>query len=338
MKLYLAIFWLVAAGVVQGVFPLPMKYTRKWAFEHLWFWYSLIAFFVLPLVMAVATVPHLAAVFRSASTNSLVAIVAFGLTWGFGSVLFGLGIDALGMTLGFPIMTGLTTALGALIPMAILTPGLLLARNGLMTIAGNVVTILGVVISATAGERRDKQLGRTETQSILGPRRTFATALLICIASGVLSAMFNFGYAFGTPVTKAAIALGATADDATNAVWLVMLPAGGVINLAYCAYLAKRNRTGALLLRGSLVDWSSAVWMAAMWTGSVILYGWGANGLGKLGATVGWSLWNSILITTTVLCGLATGEWRGTHGQPVRMLWASVAVLIVGMIVLGAGV
>ena len=75
-----------------------------------------------------------------------------------------------------------------------------------------------------------------------------------------------------------------------------------------------------------------------MWTGSVILYGWGANGLGKLGATVGWSLWNSILITTTVLCGLATGEWRGTHGQPVRMLWASVFVLIVGMIVLGAGV
>jgi L-rhamnose-H+ transport protein len=338
MTVYVAVFWLVAAGVVQGAFPLPMKYTRKWTFEHLWFWYSLIAFFVLPLAMAAATVPHLADVFRVSSAQSLAAIVAFGLTWGVGSVLFGLGIDALGMTLGFPIMTGLTTALGALIPMAILTPGLLLARNGLMTIAGNVVTILGVAISARAGERRDKQLGRVETQSILGPKRTFSTALLICIASGVLSAMFNFGYAFGTPITKAAVSLGATPDDATNAVWLVMLPAGGIINLSYCAYLARRNRTTALFFRGRLLDWSSAISMAAMWTGSVILYGWGANGLGKLGATVGWSLWNSILITTTVLCGLATGEWRGAHGQPVRMLWASVLVLIAGMIVLGAGV
>lgn len=338
MKLYLAIFWLVAAGVVQGAFPLPMKYTRKWAWEHLWFWYSVAAFFVLPFVMALATVPHLPSVYSHASTQSVLAIVAFGITWGFGSVLFGLGIDALGMTLGFPIMTGLTTALGALIPMAILTPGLLLARNGLLTIAGNVVTVAGVVLSAAAGERRDKQLGRTETQSILGPRRTFGIALLICVGSGILSAMFNFGYAFGSPITNAAIAMGAAPDDATNAVWLLMLPAGGLINLIYCTYLARRNGNTARFLHGSPLDWASAFSMAAMWTGSVILYGWGANGLGKLGATVGWSLWNCILITTTVLLGLATGEWRGAHGTPKSLLWASVFVLVLGVVVLGAGV
>ena len=338
MTVYIALFWLVLAGLTQGAFPLPMKYTRNWAWEHLWFWYATIAFFVLPVVVAVATVPHLPAVFHAALPGALWMTALFGLTWGIGSVLFGLGIDALGMTLGFPIMTGLTTALGALIPMAILTPGVLLERNGLLTIAGNVVTIAGVAVSAVAGERRDKQLGRTETQSILGPRRTFTAALLICIASGVLSAMFNFGYAFGTPITNAAVALGATPDNATNALWLVMLPAGGVVNLLYCGYLARRNRTAARFVHGTARDWTSAGTMAVMWTGSVILYGWGANGLGKLGATVGWSLWNSILITTTVVCGLATGEWRGAHGTPVRMLWISVLVLIAGMIILGAGV
>jgi L-rhamnose-H+ transport protein len=337
-RMIVAIFWLIAAGIVQGAFPLPMKYTRKWAFEHLWFWYSAVAFFVLPVLMAVSTVPDLHNVMRAATGRALFAIVAFGATWGCGSVLFGLGIDALGMTLGFPIMTGLTTALGALIPMAILTPGLLLARNGILTIAGNLVTIAGVFISAKAGEQRDRQLGRTETESMLGPRRTFATALTICIASGVLSAMFNFGYAFGTPLTQTAIQFGATADNATNAVWLVMLPAGGIMNLAYCLHLGRRNRTGPRFLRGTARDWISAISMAAMWTGSVVLYGWGANGLGKLGPTVGWSLWNAILITTTVLCGLATGEWRGAHRTPVRMLWASVAVLIAGMFILGAGV
>jgi len=338
MSLYLAIFWLVAAGVVQGAFPLPMKYTRKWAWEHLWFWYSLTAFFLLPVLTAAATVPNLAGVFHAANGRALFAVAMFGLTWGIGSVLFGLGIDALGMTLGFPIMTGLTTALGAFIPMAILTPGILLKRNGLLTITGNIVTVVGVVISATAGERRDKQLGRKQTQSILGPRRTFATALTICIASGVLSAMFNFGYAFGTPIQRAAMSLGATADNATNAVWLVMLPAGGIVNLTYCYYLARRIRTVERFFQGAARDWVSAVSMAVMWTGSVVLYGWGANGLGKLGASVGWSLWNAILITTTVVCGLATGEWRGVSGTPVRLLWASVAVLIAGMFILGAGV
>jgi len=338
MTVSVAIFWLIAAGVTQGAFPLPMKYTRKWAFEHLWFWYSLVAFFVLPALTAAITVPNLAGVLRAANGRSLFAVAAFGATWGCGSVLFGLGIDALGMTLGFPIMTGLTTALGALIPMAILTPALLVARNGLLTIAGNLVTILGVIASAKAGEGRDRQLGRKETESILGPRRTFAAALTICIASGILSAMFNFGYAFGTPVTQTAVAFGATVDNATNAVWLVMLPAGGIINLAYCLHLAWRNHTNVRFFHGAARDWLSAVSMAAMWTGSVILYGWGANGLGKLGPTVGWSLWNAILITTTVLCGLATGEWRDAHGAPLRMLWTSVAILIVGMFILGAGV
>jgi L-rhamnose-H+ transport protein len=86
------------------------------------------------------------------------------------------------------------------------------------------------------------------------------------------------------------------------------------------------------------MDWSSAAAMAGMWTGSVIVYGWGANRLGKLGPTLGWSIWNSILITTTVLCGWLTHEWDGVHGNPVKLFWTGIVVLIAGMFVLGFGV
>jgi len=333
----LALFWLVLAGIGQGAFPLPMKHAKRWAWEHVWFWYSVLALFVLPLLLAVLTVPALPAVLSEVPRSSFLMIVLFGFTWGIGSVLFGLGIDALGMTLGFPIMTGLTTALGALIPMAILTPRVLFERNGIFTILGNAVTIMGVVIAALAGQGRDRQLGRTQTESILGPKRTFGVALAICIASGVLSAMFNFGFAFGLPITQSAIAHGAKIDDATNALWLVILPAGGVVNIAYCLHLSSRNRSNHQYLRGSRKDWRNAAIMAVLWTGSVVLYGWGANGMGKLGPTVGWSLWNSILITTTVLCGLATGEWSGSHGRPVRMFWISVFILTAGTVLLGFG-
>ena len=335
---YLALFWLVLAGITQGVFPLPMKYTRRWKWEHLWFWYAIIALFLLPLGTAAFTVPHLPSVLGNSPSGALWLTILFGLMWGVGSVLFGLGIDSLGMTLGFPIMTGLTTALGALIPLAILTPGALFHRNGILIITGNVVTVVGVILSALSGDRRDKQLGRTETKSILGPARTFTAALLICIASGILSAMFNFGFAFGAPIVNSAIAQGATPDDATNALWLALLPAGGIVNLAYCLYLGIKNGTTADFTHGDSLDWAGAVAMAVLWTGSVILYGWGANGLGKLGPTLGWSLWNSILITTTVICGLVTGEWKGVGGAPLRTLWSSVVVLILGMVILGAGV
>lgn len=331
-------FWLLAAGVMQGAFPLPMKFTERWMWEHLWGWYSLLAFLVLPFLTAWITVPRLPEVYAAASPAVLLWITLFGVLWGVGSVLYGLGIDALGMALGFPIMTALTTALGALVPLAVLTPDLLWKRSGLLILAGNLVTMAGVGACARAGDLRDKQLGRAFVPGILGPARRFSTALAICIVAGVLSAMFNFGYAFGEPVVHSAIGLGAGRDDALNAVWLLMLPAGGLINLGYCGFLVRAKGSAALLLRGTALDWINGAVMAVLWTGSVIVYGWGANALGRLGPTLGWSLWNAILIATTVVCGLLTREWQGVRGRPLQWLAAGIGTLVAGMFVLGAGV
>src|ERR1700693_5660975 len=182
------------------------------------------------------------------------------------------------MALGFSIMTALTTALGALVPLAVLTPDLLWRRNGLLIMAGNVVTMAGVGICAYAGDARDRLLGGAANVAALAPARSFPAALTICIIAGALSAMFNFGYAFGEPVARSAAALGATHDDALNAVWLVMLPAGGLINLGYCAHLLRKNRSAGLLREGSLGAWGGGAAMALLWTGSVVVYGWGANG------------------------------------------------------------
>jgi L-rhamnose-H+ transport protein len=337
-SLLVGLLWIFVAGVGQGAFPLPMKYTKTWKWEHLWFWYSVVAFFVLPVVLAFATVPKLGEVFSAAPFSNLVLAALFGMCWGAGSVFFGLGIDALGMALGFSMMTGLYTALGALIPLLILTPDIAFKRNGLLIILGNIVTIVGVVLCAIAGERRDKILGGQSQPGMLGPKRSFAAGLVICILSGVLSPGLNFGYAFGSRITEAAQRYGASVNNATNAIWLLLIPAGGLLNVGYCIYLMNRNRSWKVLIRDSrLTEWAGAWSMGIVWTGSVVIYGWGANDLGRLGPSLGWSLWNTILIATTVVIGLLTHEWKGVRGRPFHLLLAGIGVLILGMFVLGAG-
>jgi L-rhamnose-H+ transport protein len=334
----LGLFWIVVAGITQGAFPLPMKYTRAWKWEHLWFWFSVIAFFLLPTVVAMATVPHLATVLSISPRSQMVTTALFGLGWGFGSVFFGLGLDALGMALAFPLMTGLYTALGALIPLLVLTPALAFQRSGLLIIAGNLITIVGVTICTIAGDMRDKKHGKQPVEGTLGPRRSFPVALAICVLAGVLSAMFNFGYAFGSKIIETAVAFGATKDNAPNALWMVMIPAGGIVNVAYCLYLLTTNRSWSLLVREAVpLNWIHPCVMGVLWTGSVILYGWGARLLGPLGPTVGWSLWNAVMIVTTVACGLATHEWKGINGRPFHLLLAGIAILVGGMCVLGMG-
>jgi L-rhamnose-H+ transport protein len=335
---FLGLVWILVAGITQGAFATPMKFVRRWTFEHIWLVYSVIAFFLLPWVIAWVTVPHLGAVYQTSSPRIIWLTALFGLGWGAGSVFFGLGVDALGMALGFSMMTGIYTALGALAPMVVLTPDLIWTTNGALILAGNVITIAGVVVQAVAGDLRDKQAGGDKTPATLNPKVSFATGLAICIASGVLSGMLNFSYAFGKPIAETAQHFGASKDNALNALWLVALPAGGILNVGYCVYLMAQRKSWAQLYRNvPPSDWLQACAMAALWTFSVIFYGWGAEHFGRLGPTLGWSLWNALLIITTVICGLLTREWDSAKGRPLKLLFVGVALLIGGTVVLGFG-
>jgi L-rhamnose-H+ transport protein len=333
----LGLVWILIAGVTQGAFPLPMKFIRMWKWEHLWLVYSIIAFFILPWLVAWATVPHLTAVFAGAPSRILWLTALFGAGWGAGSVFFGLGVDALGMALGFSMITGIYMALGALIPMIVLTPDLIWTRNGVLILAGNAVTIVGVVVQAVAGDIRDKQANKVETHS-LNRKVSFAAGLTICILSGVFSGMLNFSYAFGKPIAEEAERFGATKDSSLNALWLIALPAGGLLNVGYCVYLMLKRRNWVFLYRKTApMDWVHAWVMSILFTGSVIIYGWGASKLGRLGPSLGWSLWNAILIITTLVCGFLTREWAGSNRRALRMLLAGVALLIVATFLLGWG-
>lgn len=333
----LGLIWILIAGLTQGAFPLPMKFVRKWKWEHLWLVYSVIAFLLLPWITAWATVPHLTAVYTAAPRHVIWMIAFYGAGWGAGSVFFGLGVDALGLALGFSMMTGIYTALGALVPMLVLTPDLIWTRNGVLILVGNAITIVGVILQAIAGDIRAKQVGQTEAPT-LNRKISFSTGLIIALLSGVLSGMLNFCYAFGKPLADAAQQFGASKQNSLNAMWLVALPAGGILNIGYCAYLMFQRKSWKLLYRGTLpMDWIHAWVMSILWTGSVIVYGWGADRLGRLGPSLGWSLWNAILIITTVVCGFLTHEWDGVKGRALKLLLAGIALLILATVVLGLG-
>lgn len=329
---------LFLGGIPQGAFALPMKFVRRWKWEHLWLVYSVFAFFILPAVLALFTVPALGAVYANCSFQVLLVTAAFGAGWGLGSVFFGLGVDALGMALGYSMMTGIYTALGAFVPLAVLTPDLVWTQKGILIILGNVVAIVGVAVSAIAGELRDKQASGSPAQASLNKKISFRAGLLICIAGGVLSAMINFCYAFGSPIVEMAQHFGASRDTGVNALWLIGLPAGGLLNVGYCLYKMHRGRGWGLLWHSAVpTDWLQASLMAVMWTGSTIIYGWGANQLGRLGPSLGWSFYNVILIITTVVCGLLTHEWDEGKGRPLRILLIGVALLVFATVLLGMG-
>jgi len=108
-----------------------------------------------------------------------------------------------------------------------------------------------------------------------------------------------------------------------------------VPNLIYCIYLMRKNGTGSRFgASGTGLYWLLAALMAFFWFGSTVLYGVSTVELGALGPVLAWPLFMSLIVITASVWGVATGEWRNSGKQPLRVMSAGVAVLVLAICVL----
>src|SRR6202050_488866 len=107
------------AGIFQGVFLLPMDRTRGWKWEQNWLAFSFFGMILFNGLFTAITIPQILDIYRAAPMGDLVRLALFGLGWGLGAVLFGLGMARLGLALGYhSIMRGIGS-LGAFLTMLI---------------------------------------------------------------------------------------------------------------------------------------------------------------------------------------------------------------------------
>jgi L-rhamnose-H+ transport protein len=319
---------LIIAGATNASFTMPMKYARKWAWENTWLAWTVFALVVLPLAAAIATIPNLSMVYRSAPPNIILEVCGFGAGWGIAQVFFGLAVDMIGITLAFSIVLGTSAALGSLIPMVSQHREHLNSAAGYAVLAAIAFVLLGVMLCAAAGRLREKP----SAQSISSQRRT-SQGLLLAILCGLLASFMNFGVAFGTPLVEVARSFGANRLNAINAVWLPLMLAGAIPNVVYCAWLMKRNQSG-FRYRVGHSHWALAAIMAVFWFGSTLLYGLAAGQLGAWGPVLGWPLFMSLIVITATMLGMITGEWKGCGAFPIRIQWTGVTVLVLAIFIL----
>lgn len=321
---------LFLAGAMNGSFTLPMKFTRKWAWENTWAIWTILALFVLPLLLAYSTVPQLSGAYAQAGAGVVLTVAACGAGWGIAQVLFGLAVEAIGIALTFSVVLGLSAAVGSLVPLVRLHPDKVVSSAGLAVISGVALVLIGVSICALAGRRREAALGATKA------RTSFAKGLVFCGLSGLTAALMNFGLAFGSPLLEAAQKNGTPKLWSSNAAFLPLMLAGGVPNLVYCIYLMRKNNTrNRFREAGSGSHWFLAALMAMFWFGSTILYGASTTTLGQLGTVLAWPLFMSLIVITATICGVVSGEWKDAGSQPFRMMASGVGVLIAAIFVLG---
>ena len=214
MPLLTGFLLVLLAGLLQGSFILPMTLVRRWSWEHTWASFSLLGMFVFNWIITLLFVPSILSVYSASPTRDLTIVALFGMGWGVGAVLFGLGMERLGMALGYPIIMGLIASLGALIPLLVFFPQTLLTMKGFILLVGTALVLVGIVLCSIGGARR------APATSVSGSTSSahFTTGLIIAIMAGILSCLPNVGVAFGDNITAAAAALGVSPASSGNTV------------------------------------------------------------------------------------------------------------------------
>ncbi len=310
----------LAAGISQGSFMLPMKWTRQWAWENTWLVFACTAYLLCPWLLVLTTIPHIFSIYVAVPGVTLVVVILFGVCWGAGAVTFGLGVAAVGMALGFPVILGLSACAGTLVPL-LFSGASLSAPKALLTGMALLVMLAGVAACSVAGRWKEKA-------PLPSGAVSYRKGLAMCLISGILSACGNIGFVYAAGIIVAAQHAGVPAYLAPNVVWALLTVALFFANAGYAILLLRRKGTAARFRTpGSGRCFLLGGLMGVLWMAGFVFYGAGARQLGSLGSSLGWAIMMSAMVLVANLLGILTGEWADAPRASRRQLRTGILLL-----------
>lgn len=321
----------IVSGLMNGSFTTPMRFLGRWEWENVWSVFIVGSCIILPTaILAIGQVP-LWSVVAAAPGGAVAAAVITGFAWGFGAIMFGQSVSAIGISLANTLVLAISSALGSLVPMLVLAPQKIGESAGQHILIGVAIAVAGIGLCGYAGHLR--QAGPQERGEMVGHARPLGVGLLLATGSGLLSAVFNIGFALAHRVAVAGQSLGLTDLASTNVIWWLMLVSGSIANLGFCVYLFVKNKSFDRFRRVPLPRYYAlAGLMALLWGGSIFVYGAAASRLGSLGPAIGWplSLATGLLLANAI--GLALGEWKHASPRAHAWMYAGLAVLLAAIV------
>lgn len=319
------------AGLLQGSGGWPMKFMRKFQFEHWWFLAMLTGLIFIPWTVTLVFCQNALSIFSSPQLRDTIILSNLcALSWGIANLLCGICLVRIGFALTGAVLTGLGVSLGVTLPMIIKGSGRFESAPdigsgvGRMVLFGVAIMLIAVVFAAIAGFGRDKALQKMEKKT-----GSFAGGLIMAICAGILSCGISFAFVYSQgPIVKAMQAQGAALIPANFAVWAFGLLGGALVNITYPAILMTKKKSWNVLLTSwkevifsLIIGFNFCIAIATMGSGMLML--------GAMGASIGFGIQQAMQMLGNQGVGFISGEWRGVNGKPRYYMYTSIALLII---------
>lgn len=321
----------------------PQKYIKGWAWEIFWMTQAAWCWLLWPIIIAIATIPHLQQVLMEAPPHRMLFAFLMGVAYGVGGTAFNISIRYIGFSLTYSIAVGLSSILGTLVPPLVRGQvGEILHRPGAAwVLAGVAAGAAGIAICGAAGRLKERDLDAS-----VGKRGEFSLSkgLALSLVAGVLSAVYGLALEVAAPVANLAEQYGAGIWKG-NVSYVIVNTGAFLTSLLYALYLGKRNHSLAELTRLPLsagkkqIAWNYlfALLTGTLWYGQFFFYNLGHVRLGAQYAFSSWAIHMILLVLISNLLALAFKEWKACSSRTRLVIGIGVIVLCAAVIMLTVG-
>lgn len=335
ITLIFGIFIIAVGAFASGSFSIPFGKTRGWAWETNWLVYCLSAYVIMPLLACAVFCPHFMSVLAGYSLKTSSWIFLLGAIYGICNLTFGLTLRYLGLSLGFMISLGLMMVLGTIIPPFIDGRlSILLGRCGGMTlIAGLLIAVVGIAVSAYAGYLKDK---RAETSP--NTELNYKKGLWLALFVGLTGSSQALGIEQGNDMAAVFIQSGTDKLFASLPVFLVMFLGSFSVTLIWCLCLSRSNGTVKQYVKaesGALVaNYLFCTLAGFLWFVNLIFFGMGKSFMGEFSFTA-WGILMSLTIVCATIWGICRSEWRKSGITAQTWMYVGLLILIIASFLIG---
>jgi len=355
MNVLLGVFFHFIGGAASGSFYVPYNKVKGWHWESFWIIGGLFSWLIIPPLAAWLTIPHFAEIISQSSVSTFGWTYFWGILWGIGGLMYGLGMRYLGMSLGNSVLLGFTSAFGSLAPSIYYNfhpqagkttfSDLLNHSWGQVVLVGIVLCLFGIFICGRAGVAKERELPPEKKRASV-KEFNLVKGLVVCIISGILSACFNFGIEAGSNMAQVANQVWKAAHPGetgnflyrNNVIYVVLLWGGLTTNFIWTAFLNIRNKSFGDYVNSKtplLRNYIFCALAGTLWFLQFFFYGMGESKLGN-GAS-SWILHMSFIILVANMWGFLLREWKGVSNRTRGTIIAGVSVIILSVILVGYG-
>ena len=342
MNIETGILIALVAGALNGMFALPMKLNKNWAWENNWFPFSFLSLLIFPLFIVVLSIPKPVELLSSLPVHNIITGLLFGVIIYGGSLLFGISLGFIGIALSFTLLVGSMSIVGVLLPLIIFNSNILFSTGGIFILSGVFLFLISLFFSFKAGKLKEASLKSQNTEDT-GKKSSMQKGMTLAITGGVLSGLLslvmNMGWAKEI-VNKAVQTGNANLSYASNAVLFIILIGGLIPNIGYCIFLLYKNNNWSLYKKyNSILYWIAILSMGLLYSASNGLWGISISEsmLGKLGPSVGWALFIGMMVISSNISGALTGEWKSAGKKSLKYLFVSIGLIISALLLIGFG-